>query len=196
MAFSFPLDRAILIFSIKKSHNYSIIFHLWRLWRSKPAEICKIHWKLKIFKSQYCFANISALKPWIFIKFETNIYNIVKNQQMVFCKDPCLQTRTRGSNVRTCVLLRQNARAHVYASFAWVCAWIFTKNHVMILYYIMTISLKFYKDPRFQCRDICKTILTFKTHQFSMYFVYFHKYLPPKPSKMDYYWMIVGFIGN
>ena len=141
---------------------------------------------MKIFKSQYCFVNISATKAQIFMTFETYIHKIVKNHQMIFCKDPCLQTRTRGSNVRTCVLLRQNARAHVYASCACVCIWIFTKNHVMILYYILNMRLKFYEDPRFQCGDICKTILTYKTHLFSTYFVYFHKYLPPKPSKMDY----------
>ena len=46
----------------KKSHNHSVIIHLWRLWRSKTVEICKIHRKLMIFKSHYCFANISGMK--------------------------------------------------------------------------------------------------------------------------------------
>ena len=51
----------------KKFHNYSVIIHLWRLWRSKTVEICKIYWKLIIFKSHYCFANISAMKALLFI---------------------------------------------------------------------------------------------------------------------------------
>ena len=48
----------------KKSHNHSVIIHLWRLWRSKTVEICKIHRKLMIFKSHYCFANIGIGRGW------------------------------------------------------------------------------------------------------------------------------------
>ena len=40
---------------------------------------------------------------------------------------------------------------------------------MIILYYLLNISLKFHKDPSFRCGDICKTILSFKNHQFSMY---------------------------
>ena len=43
-----------------------------------------------------------------------------------------------------------------------------------------SLNLKLHKDPRFCCRDICKTILTFKNHEFSMYFAYFHIFAPPK----------------
>ena len=68
-------------------------------------EICKIHRKLMIFKSQYCFANISATKAPIFMKFETFIHEIVKNYQMIFRKDPCIHTHTRRVNVRTRVHL-------------------------------------------------------------------------------------------
>ena len=62
----------------KDFDNYSVIKHLWRLWRCKTVEICKIHWKLMIFKSQYCFANISATEAPMFMKFETYIHETVK----------------------------------------------------------------------------------------------------------------------
>ena len=114
-----------------------------------------------IKKSQYCFANISATKASIFMKFETYIYKMVKNYQMIFRKDPCTHARTRGVSVRMLVSSRQNARAHVYASCARVYARIFTKINLTILYYLMNKSLKFHKDGRLRCRDICKTILTF-----------------------------------
>ena len=121
------------------------------------------------------------------MKFETFICEIVKNYQIIFCKDPCIHRRTRDVNVRALVLSRRNAIAHVFASCAPMCARIFTKNQLMILYYLTNISLKFHTDPSFHCRDICKTILTFKNHQFSMYFAYFHIFAPPKSSQMDNY---------
>ena len=40
------------------------------------------------------FANISATKAPIFIKFESFIHEIVKNYQMIFRKDPCTNTHT------------------------------------------------------------------------------------------------------
>ena len=94
-----------------------------------------------IFKSQYCFANISATKAQIFMKFETYICKIVKNHQMIFRKDPCIHKPSRGVNVRARVFSRQNARAHVYASCAHMCAQIFMKNLLMILYYLINKSL-------------------------------------------------------
>ena len=125
-----------------------------------------------IFKSQYCFANISATEAQIFMKFKTYLHKIVKNPQIIFRKDPCRHARTRDVNVRARVLSRRKTRADTYASCARICARIFTKNHLMILYYLMKISLKFHNDLSFRCGDICKTILTFKNHQFSMFIVY------------------------
>ena len=87
--------------------------------------------------------------------------------------------------MRARVLPRRSVRSHVYASCALIFAQIFTKNLVVILYYLMTISLKFHKDRSFRYGDICKTILSFKNHQFSMYFAYFHSFALPKSSKMD-----------
>ena len=118
------------------------------------------------------------------MKFETFIHEIVKNYQMIFRKDPCIHKPSRGVNVRARVLSRQNARAHVYASCARICAQICTKNLLMILYYLMNKSLKFHKDRSFRCWDICKTILTFVLflifscifHIFKIWASKFHKY--------------------
>ena len=140
---------------------YVSVIHLWRLLRGVAVKIWKIHWILMTFESQYRFANISAKKAWIFMKFETYIHKIVKNYLMIFLLDLCTDACTRCVNVRARVLPRRNARAHFYTSCARVCAWIFTKNHLVILYYLMNISLKFHKDRSFCCGDICKTILMF-----------------------------------
>ena len=176
----------------KKSHNHSVIIHLWRLWRSKTVEICKIHRKLMIFKSQYCFANIFVTKAPFFMKFQNYIHKILKTIH----KDRCTHRGTQGLIVRQRILSRRNARAHIYASCARGCAWIFTKNHLIILYYLINISFKFHKDRSFRCRDICKTILTFKNHKFLMYFAYIHSFSPPKSSKMDNYWITIKTFGN
>ena len=139
------------------------------------------------FESQYRFANISATKAPILMKFETYIHKILKNYLLIFRKDPCTHARTRDKNMRARVSYRQNASAHIYASCVCVCAQIFTKNQQIILYFLMNIGLKFHKDPCFCCGDICKMVRTFKSHQFSMYFPYFHSYTPQKSSKMDNY---------
>ena len=156
----------------------------------------KIHWKLMTFESQYRFANISATKTRIFMKFETYIHKILKNYLLIFHKDPCTYARTRGKNMRTRVWSRQNTRVHIYASWVCVCAQIFTKNLLIILYYLMNVSLKFHKVQSFRCRDICKTILTFKNHQFAMYFTHFNIFAPRKSSKWENYWMIINFLAN
>ena len=140
-----------------------------------------------IFKSQYRFANISATKDPIFMKFETYIHKTVKIYHKIFCKDPCTHVRTRGVSACTRVLSRRNALAYVYVSCARVYAQIFTKSLVINLHCLTKISLKFHKDWSFRCGDICKTILTFKNDQFSMYFAYFHSFAPPKSSKMFNY---------
>ena len=142
---------------------------------------------MMIFKSQYCFANISATEAQIFMKFETHIHKIVRNHHMIFRKDPCTHARTQDVSVCLRVSSRQNVRAHIYVSCARVCAGIFTKNYLMMSYYFMNIDLKFHKDLSFRCGEICRTLLTFKIHQFSMYFAYFHIFATPKSSEMDNY---------
>ena len=60
----------------------------------------------------------------------------------------------------------------------------------------MNISIRFHKDRSFCWGDICKTILTFRNYQFSMYFAYFHSFAPPKSSKMFNYWIIIKIFRN
>ena len=105
------------------------------------------------FESQYRFANISVTKARIFMKFESYIHKIVKNCLLIFCKDPCTHGRTRGKNMRAHVSSRQNARVHIYASSVRVCARIVTIILLIIFYYLMNISLKFYKDPSFRLQN-------------------------------------------
>ena len=114
------------------------------------------------------------------MKFETYNHKILKNYLLIFHKDPCTYARTRGKNMRTRVWSRQNAFLHIYASYVCMCARIFMKNLFLKFYYLININLKFHKDPSFCCEDICKTILTFNSHQFSMYFPYLHSYTPQK----------------
>ena len=118
----------------------------------------------RLNKHHYCFENISTTKAPIFMKFKTYIHKIVKNYPKIFRNDLCTHVRTWCVNVRVHVLPRRNTRVHVYNSCALVCARIFMKNLLVILYYLINISLKFHKDQRFRCGDICKTILTFFNH--------------------------------
>ena len=55
------------------------------------------------------------------------------NYKEKFRKDPCPHARTRHVNVRARGFSQQNARTHVYASFAHVCAWIFMKIFVEVV---------------------------------------------------------------
>ena len=164
--------------------------------RCITVDICKIHWKWMISKSQDCFANISLTKAPFLMKFQTYIHKIVKHIHKIFHKDPCTHAQTRGLNMRARVLSWGDARVHGYASCGHVCGRIFTKNLLIILYYFINMSLKFHKDWSFRCGDICKTIVNLKNHQFSMYFAYFHSFALPKSSKMDNYWMVMEFFGN
>ena len=60
---------------------------------------------------------------------------------------------------------RKRARAHfiasarVYASCARICARIFMKIWLLVDYYLMSISLKFHKDPSFCWEDIHEIML-------------------------------------
>ena len=99
------------------------------------------------------------------MKFNTYIHKIVQNYPLIFCIDPCTHIHTRGVNVRARVLSRQNVRAHIFALCGRMCKRIFTKYQWIILYYLINISFKFYKDPSFRCGYICKTVLTFNNFQ-------------------------------
>ena len=50
--------------------NYSVIIHLWRLYRCIIWKIWKMHWKSQIENQRY-FANISATNARIFLKYQS-----------------------------------------------------------------------------------------------------------------------------
>ena len=118
------------------------------------------------------------------------------NYQMIFRKDPCIHMLTRRVNVRAHILSRQNARAHVYASCVGMCARIFTKNHLINLYYLMNKSLKFHKDRSFRCWDICKTILTFVLFLIFYVFSIFSKFEHQNYINIENYKLVIWSFGN
>ena len=44
---------------------------------------------------------------------------------------------------------------------------IFTKKHLVVKYFVISLSLKFHKDPSFSCGDICKIIIIVWVHSFT-----------------------------
>ena len=100
------LHTCILISSFQKNHNYSAIIHLWRLQRCIIGEIWKIHWKSMIKRYQYCFANISATKARIFMKFYVVVNCYLVSLSFIFHEDSCINARSRVVNVHAHVLSR------------------------------------------------------------------------------------------
>ena len=132
-----------------------------------------------IFKSQYCFANISATKASIFMKFKTYIHKIVQNYQMIFRKDPCTHTRTQGVNVGACFVATKRASARLRLVCPLVCTDLYEKsfdNSLLSYKYKSQISLiselslrrylqnntDYFSNLNFQC---ISTIFI-KTHNF------------------------------
>ena len=64
-------------------------------------KIWKIHWKLKYSESQNCFANISATKVWIFMKFHMVVNYYLVSLSFKFHKNSCTNARVRVINART-----------------------------------------------------------------------------------------------
>ena len=71
-----------------------------------------------------------------------------------------MRTRTKRKGVQVC----QNVHTHICA---W-CTHVFAQNLMKIVlivhYYVMTLSLKYHKDPNFCCEDICKITLNINMH--------------------------------
>ena len=86
--------------------------------------------------------------------------------------------------------------AHVYASCVRVYARIFTKNHLIILYYLMNKSLKFHKEWSFRCGDICKTILTFVLFLIFYVFSAFSKFEHQNSKNIENYKLVIWSFGN
>ena len=144
-------------------------------------EICKIHWIFMIFKSQYCFANVSATEALIFMKFETYIHKTIKKHQMIFRNDPCTDARTQGRNMRTRVSLWQKAGTHTFMPLVSTCVhgslqilfwsfftilWIYVSNFIKIRAFVADIFAKQYwllKIINFQCILRISTFLHLKS---------------------------------
>ena len=108
-------------------HNHSVIIHLWRLRRCIIAEISKIHWKSMIKKHQYCFANISATKAQIFMKFYVVVNYYLVSICIKFHEDSCFNARARVVNARN----RDKTYTHAFTTRA--CAFMHESSWINIL---------------------------------------------------------------
>ena len=105
----------------KKFHNHSVIIHLVKLLRCETVKIWKIHWKLKYSESGYCFANFSATKARIFMKFYVMVNIYLVSLSFKFHEDPSVNARARVVNARirdiTCThTFTTRARAFMHGS--------------------------------------------------------------------------------
>ena len=69
--------------------------------KAQILKICKIHLKLRIKQTQYCFANISSMKAQIFTKFDVVVNYYLVSLSFIFHEDPCINASTRVVNGRT-----------------------------------------------------------------------------------------------
>ena len=60
---------------------------------------------------------------------------------------------------KTCVCASKLVHTHINATCAHFLTQNLTKIVLIVHYYVMTLSLKFHKDPGFCCKDIHKMIL-------------------------------------
>ena len=79
----------------------------------------------------------------------------------------CVRTSCKEARARFIAITR------VYDSCARIYAQILMKFHTYAHKIVIDYHIKFHEDPSFCCGDICKTILVFFNHWFSMYFWYF-----------------------
>ena len=64
----------------------------------------------------------------ILTKFDTFIYKIVKNHQMIFRKDPCTHTPTRAVNARARFVATNSARASLCLVCMRMCTDLYEKS--------------------------------------------------------------------
>ena len=84
-------------------------------------------------------------------------------------------------------------KQYCFANISTTKARIFMKFKTKAHKIMIDHHIKFCEDRSFRCGDIWKTILGFFNCWFSMYFLYFLNYAPPKASYMDNYWIIMNF---
>ena len=90
----------------------------------------------EVNKRLYCFANISATKALIFMKFDIYINKELPEK-----------------------IHKRSALKSAHMRLKRVPAW--QNMHKFFIYFLMNSNLKFHKDQSFHCEDICKAILKF-----------------------------------
>ena len=95
--------------SSQEYHRQSVIIHILRLLRCIMVKIWKMHWKLKYSENQYCFANISAMKDRIFMKFYMVGNSCLVSLSFKFYEYSYINTNTWVGNAHTHVLSRVRA---------------------------------------------------------------------------------------
>ena len=81
---------------------------------------------------------------------------------------------------------------YCFANISATEARIFMKFYMVVNYYLVILCIKFHSD---WCINARARVVNARNRD-KMYFWYFGNYAPPKPPKMDDYWMIVEFFRN
>ena len=95
-----PMTTTASIFVLQ----ISLIFSIFLLIFEQTVKNAKHIENKGLNKCQYCFANISATKAWIFIKFYMVVNYYLLSLSSKFHEDPCINTRTGVVNARAHVL--------------------------------------------------------------------------------------------
>ena len=104
-------------------------------------------------KPQCKMANVSATVDLIFIKFKA--HKRIVDQQKIWVI-LCAHTRAQKAKMCACPSKRAHTDLCLVRTFF---VRIFTKIVLIVHYCVMTLSIKFHKDPSFGCGDIYKIML-------------------------------------
>jgi len=128
------------------------------------------------------FVNISVTKAQIFMKFMLiGKYYATRNTLHANTRHtPSVNVHMQVLSCLMQVLSRMRAFTLVCKG---VCLHLWEYNFCNS---ILSLSRNFFNNQAF-CGDIYKIKFMFFNHQFPIYFSYFHRYGPPKPSGMDNY---------
>ena len=142
-----------------------------------------------ILKCRYYFANISATKIPIFMKFETLAPKVVMNYHNNFCKDPCINALTRGVNVRARV------SSHIHTFRPRVRVFMHGSLRKLLWQFITTLGAQvsnFIKIGAFIAEIFAKQYRHFKINKFQCILANIHFNAPKKLLK----WIISQQLQN
>ena len=107
-----------------------------------------------IKKHQYCFANISATKARIFMKYYLVVNYYLASVSFKFHDHPCIKACALAINrARTCL--------HVYNSCWRIYAHIFMKFETEAYKIVINHHIKFHEDPTFIVKIFAKQYWNF-----------------------------------